>query len=78
MREPSCELGARRSVDRCHIPTQRRASNRHAVYRWSALGGTSLNRIKQTLTSDITFKSTRLDAFVLLLRQLGQPVGGSP
>ena len=35
--------------------TKRRARNRHAVHRSSALACTSLNRIKQTLTGDIGF-----------------------
>ena len=50
----------------------------NAVNWRSARCQSRLNRLRQTLAGDETLHTSGLDPLVLLLGELGQPIGGSP
>ena len=74
--EPSCRLGARRSIDRCHVSAERRPTNGGRVSGDRSLRRSGLNRLEQTLPRNEIFQTADLDSLVLLLSEFGQPIGG--
>ena len=80
--EPSCQLGARRSVDRCDVSAERRTIDGATAIDGGRVSGgrpaqSGLQRLEQALARDETLQTAGLDSLVLLLGKLGQPIGGS-
>jgi hypothetical protein len=74
--EPSCRLGARRSIDRCHVSAERRPTDGGRVSGNRSLRKSGLHWLEKALPRNEIFQTADLDSLVLLLSELGQPIGG--